>query len=114
MSTTEAVEYVKRFSVGNGALRALGCRLEVEESNSGGITIMMFFEKVPDRDDGYLGTWPNVFQHHTHIEAWELDPMVIARFVRRGLKLAMDHEVDESLLFDGKRIFDPHGPTYRP
>ena len=34
-----------------------------------------------------------------------------ADLLRRGLKIMVCHEVDEKIVFDGYRVFDPHIPS---
>jgi hypothetical protein len=110
LSIEEAIEFVKKFSIGHGGLRALGCEITVKKDPhyASGIRVSIYFDRVPDSQTGELGVRPYVFQHHFTVPFDLLTKDYLANHIRTGLKEAMAHEVDESLLFEGKRIFDPH------
>lgn len=114
MTRGELGKFVERFSMGHGALRALGVEMEVVYCPCGSVTcsgavIKQYFTKIPDRDDGHLGVKPSVFTHNVYFRASEpLSEERVAGAIRQGLKDGLAHEVDESLLLDGRRIFDPH------
>ena len=109
MKLEEAIKFVKRIGIGNGALKALGCEIIAKPTGrAGGLEIVIYFDKVPDRDDGKMGERPNVFQHHAFIPEVELSKLRILDKIRSGLRSAMGHEIDEGILLDGKRPFDPH------
>jgi len=120
MTIDEAIKFVGEFSVGNGSLKALGLEISATKGRDyifgqpdGTVEILLYFSKVPDREDGSLPIRPEGFQHHIKIGPYDLSMDNIGQRIRNGLQRAMAHEVDEGLLYQGRRIFDPHAGENR-
>jgi hypothetical protein len=63
--------------------------------------------RIIDREDGEETTlWRSTYispEHHK-----KLTPSNLVKIVREMLIYLVLHEVDEQILYDGKRLFDPH------
>jgi hypothetical protein len=68
---------------------------------------------VPDRDDptSKLDVW---FSFKYDWSPEELEPGHLLSAVRNALHSVVTHEMDECLLVDGARPFDPHAPNAGP
>lgn len=64
---------------------------------------------VRHRDSGAV----TEVQHINQIPEWLTEPQLIA-FVHGALRRAFNHEVDECFIYDGVRLFDPHGEDESP
>lgn len=87
------------FSVG-GLLSQACASIMLQPNNTLLVNVWMI---VPDRDTGRPTVVEHYYRHPT------LDP---ATALRAALLQFVTHEVDESILVDGVRPFDPH--TFEP
>ncbi len=71
-------------------------RIDTFERESG--QVMAGLESSYELPAGSVSYWS---------ERWQRDPMKLASYVRSCLLQALQHELDESIWIDGKRVFEP-------
>jgi len=108
MTPEEAKRFINhRISIGEGGLRALGLKIDCDYDSSS-FAIHLHFKKVPHRDTGSVSGGLN-FNETVNlymVEHWT--EKYLLHYLHRLIRDAITHELDESLLLDGKRVFDPH------
>lgn len=109
MTPEEAAAFLNRFTLGY-PFKAWGG--EIRATAQGGLlAVDILFRQAPHRDTGVASG--GIAQRSWLEGAFFLaEPKAaqdrLARWLEVQLKHAVMHELDESLLFDGKRVFDPH------
>lgn len=109
MSDVEIRSAVERVSF-CALLGALGTRFSVDIGTEW-ITIGLSMGGVPDRDDDRLMN-PLVMRERLLRHAL-LSERVLLTLLRRMVLRFVTHEAEESFLFSGQRIFDPHAEETR-
>lgn len=67
--------------------------------------------KVPHRETGIPGWVEQLSIISVDVAADYLrDDAAFLRWIRSEILDRLEHEIDESIYFDGRRVFDPHDP----
>src|SRR5712664_167722 len=116
LARNEIVQYLRGFSVGHGGLEQLGLKFEVEAHDRGVVSVRLLYRNVPHRDTGNMPSFDEEGYSRTLFFSTLVDISSdeIAKEIRMAIHQGMRHEADEGLLWNGKRIFDPHRPTFNP
>lgn len=101
-----------------GGLKAWGAELRcqrIDGSKEGPalVTVLLLLNQVPDRDGGLLGEGNALGQTNILSEDTlaSMGRETALRWIRRVVILHLvEHELDESILYRGARVLDPHRP----
>jgi hypothetical protein len=96
---------VKNLAIDRVELKHRRVPLSPYDMGLGGQHELTIIMTVRDRDTGERTFTLRTVRLHAH-----LDRAQLARRVRTEIKLALEHELDEQLLVNGLRHFDPHEP----
>lgn len=110
LTLNEASRAVDDFRLGHGGFTAWDVRIELLGSTVGMIHIRVS-GNVPNRDDGRELPFGGRLQldHHVHCDMVSaLNREAFDDMLHRLLKEFVLHELDESILVNGLRVFDPH------
>lgn len=112
MKPSEVIALVGRMTLGY-PFKAwdMGLRAFYAEATDS-VDVAVFID-APHRDTGKQGGGVHMVFQVPYVFSESMDENHLARFIRDRLHDMMAHEMDESILVDGKRIFDPHG-TEKP
>lgn len=109
MTLEEAVATVGRITLGF-PFKAWGMEVEAF-AHAGGLSVSAMV-RSPHRDTGQPPWGPAGVRLARSMDAHEvslIDAQTLVDWVRRALLQALVlHELDESLLVDGRRVYDPH------